>query len=118
MKPETPVEEAVFANGIGRFAICAEAGDSFDYWIAGLYRGGDVPEGLELFRFSAGRWAVFTTKGPIPDSLQKMNTYIWQEWFPDEGQKHHANGATTLEVYSDGDPRSPDYESGIWVPIE
>ena len=147
MKPETPVEEAILANGIGMFAICADAETGFEYWIAGLYKGDDVPAGLELYTFPAGNWAMFstkgpipvslqslntyvwqewfptsnwamfTTKGPIPASLQALNTYVWQEWFPTEGKRLHANGQATLEVYSAGDPKSPDYESGIWVPI-
>ncbi len=117
MKPETPVEEAILANGIGMFAICADSDNGFTYWIAGLYKGGEVPEGLELYSFPAGSWAVFTTKGPIPDALQAMNTYVWQEWFPAEGKNHRANGNATIEAYSAGDPRSADYESGIWVPL-
>ena len=43
MKPETPIEEAILSNGIGMFAICAESENGFEYWIAGLYQGGDVP---------------------------------------------------------------------------
>ena len=88
------------------------------YWIAGLYQGGEVPEGLELYTFPAGSWAVFTAIGPIPAALQELNTAVWQEWFPTDGQKYQANGTATLEVYSVGDPQSPAYESGIWVPIK
>ncbi|MER2149700.1 MAG: AraC family transcriptional regulator, partial [Ruminococcus sp.] len=69
MKPETPVEEAILANGIGMFAICAESENGFAYWIAGLYQGGNVPEGLELYTFPESNWAVFTTKGACPESL-------------------------------------------------
>ena len=29
-----------------------------------------------------------------------------------------ANDMATPEVYSAGDPVSPDYESGIWVPVK
>lgn len=43
MTPETPVEKAVLDNQIGMFAICDEKNGSFDYWIAGLYNGGEVP---------------------------------------------------------------------------
>ena len=118
MQPETPIEEAIFANHIGQFAICAESKNGFTYWIAGLYQGGDVPEGLELYTFPAGSWALFTAIGPIPAALQELNTAVWQEWFPTDGQKYQANGAATLEVYSVGDPQSPAYESGIWVPIK
>ena len=42
---------------------------------------------------------------------------VW-EWFPTEGKKRHANGMATLEAYSAVDPRSPDYESSIWVPVK
>ena len=92
--------------------------NGFDYWIAGLYQGGEVPEGLELYSFPESRWAVFSAKGPMPEALQTLNTYVWQEWFPNEGQKFQANGMATLEVYSAGDPQSPDYECGIWVPVK
>ena len=118
MEPQTPVEAAILENRIGAYAICADAGNSFTYWIAGLYRGGEVPEGLSLYTFPEGRWAVFTAKGPIPEALQALNTAVWQDWFPAEGAKHGADGTVSVEFYSAGDPRSPDYESGIWFPLE
>lgn len=117
MKPETALERAILENGIGMYAICAESKHGFAYWIAGLYQGGEVPEGLELFSFPASNWAMFTARGPMPESLQTLNTVVWQEWFPNEGQNYRANGTATLEVYSAGNPQSPDYECGIWVPV-
>ena len=109
----------MFVSNVGRlFAICSESENGFLYWIAGLYQGGDVPEGLELYSFPASDWAIFTAKGPMPESLQTLNTAVWQEWFPNEGQKFQANGKATLEVYSQGDPQSLDYECGIWVPVQ
>ncbi len=117
MRPETAVERAILENRIGMFAICACNGDGFTYWIAGQYQGGEVPESMELHSLPAGDWAIFTTKGPLPASLQTLNTAVWQEWFPNEGQQLHADGSVTLEVYSAGNPQSPDYECGIWVPI-
>ena len=118
MKPESPVEKAILENHIGMFAICAESENGFDYWIAGLYQGGEVPNGLELYSFPESSWAVFSAKGPMHGALQTLNTYVWQEWFPNEGQKYQANGMATLEVYSECDPQSPDYECGIWVPVK
>ena len=67
------MEKAILENEIGMFAICAGSDNGFAYWIAGLYRGGAVPEGLELYAFPESEWAVFTTKGPMPDSLQTLN---------------------------------------------
>ena len=118
MKPENDVERAILENGIGMYAICADSEGVFTYWIAGLYQGGEIPDGLELCSFPESNWAVFTTKGPMPGSLQALNTAVWQEWFPNEGQKYHANGTAALEVYSAGNPQSPDYECGIWVPVQ
>lgn len=118
MRPETPVEKAILENNIGMYAVCADSGNSFTYWIAGLYKGGLVPEGLELYSFPAGTWAVFTAKGAIPDSLQKLNTKVWEEWFPNDGKKCGADGKASVEVYSAGNPQSPDYECGIWVAIK
>ncbi|MDY3919507.1 MAG: GyrI-like domain-containing protein [Candidatus Limivivens sp.] len=117
MKPETPVEAAIFENNIGLFAICDEKEDTFEYWIAGLYKGGEVPEGLKLYTFPESDWAMFSARGPLPGSLQELNTQVWKEWYPNEGQKFRSNGNAMLEVYSRGDMKSPDYECGIWVPL-
>ena len=117
MTPETPVEKAILDNGVGMYAICDEKEGSFEYWIAGLYKGGPVPEGLKRYTFPESDWAMFSAKGPLPGSLQSLNTQVWQEWYPNEGQKYMGNGNAMLEVYSAGDMRSPDYECGIWVPV-
>ena len=117
MESANAVEKAIIENRIGMYAICAEAENGFSYWIAGMYQGGDVPDGLELYSFPESNWAVFSAKGPIPGSLQTLNTAVWQDWFPNEGQKYHANGTATLEVYSAGDSNSSEYECSIWVPV-
>ena len=117
MQPETPVEKAILENGVGLFAICDEKESAFEYWIAGLYRGGQVPEGLKLYTFPESDWAQFSAKGPLPGALQKLNTQVWQQWYPGEGQNYMGNGNAMLEVYSPGNMQSPDYECGIWVPV-
>ena len=117
-RPETPMERAILENGIGMFAICDEKEDGFEYWIAGLYKGGEVPEELKLYTFPESDWAVFSARGPLPASLQALNTYIWQEWFPSEGREYMGSGSAMLEVYTPGDMQSPDYECGIWVPVK
>ena len=45
MQPENAVEKAILENHVGLFAICDEKKGSFEYWIAGIYQGGEVPEG-------------------------------------------------------------------------
>ncbi len=117
MQPQNAVEKAILVNQVGKYAICAESEHGFAYWIAGEYKGGEIPEGLSLYSFPESDWAVFTAKGPMPGSLQALNTAVWQEWYPTAGKMYDANGKATLEIYSEGDPQSSDYECGIWVPI-
>ena len=102
MQPETAVEKAILENGVGLFAICYEKEGSFEYWIAGLYKGGQVPEGLKLYTFPESDWAQFSAKGPLPGSLQELNTQVWQEWYPNEGQKYRGNGNAMLEFEAPG----------------
>lgn len=117
--PETEEEKAVCVNQIGMYALCIMNEDGgFEYMIAGLYTGGSVPAGMKLYEMPESEWAVFSAKGPIPDALQQLNTEVWEKWFPEAGQRLEANGRTTLEVYSAGNPQSPDYECGIWVPVK
>lgn len=118
MVPETPMERAILENSIGMFAICDEKENGFEYWIAGLYKGGEVPEGLKLYTFPESDWAMFSAKGPLPDSLQTLNTYVWQEWYPNEGKQYMDSGNAMLEVYTPGNMQASDYECGIWVPVK
>ena len=118
MTPKTPIEKAILDNSIGMFAVCDEKEGGFAYWIAGLYKGGEVPEGLSLYSFPESDWAMFTAKGALPASLQALNTYVWQEWYPNEGKQYMGNGNAMLEVYTSGDMQSPDYACGIWIPVK
>ena len=118
MVPKTPIEQAILENSIGMFAICEEKEPGFAYWIAGLYKGGEVPEGLALYPFPESDWAMFSAKGPLPGSLQALNTDVWTQWYPNEGKQYMGRGNVMLEVYTPGDMQGPDYECGIWVPVE
>ena len=74
MQPETAVEQAILENGVGLFAICDEKQGSFEYWIAGLYKGGQVPEGLQLYTFPE-------TSAPQPDSRKALNNSVSNIFF-------------------------------------
>ena len=52
--------------------------------------------GLKLYRFPESDWAVFSARGPLPGSLQTLNTYVWQTCYPTEGQQVVGNGAAAL----------------------
>lgn len=117
MTPENALEQAMLDNHIGAYGICLMKDGKLDYWIAGLYSGGEVPSGLEILEVPESIFAMFTTHGPLPDSLQFLNTEIYEKWLPSEGLKHGAMRDMIIEVYSDQDPASPAYECAIWMPV-
>ena len=70
-----------FEKGNGRY-VCGMFGinidekmgqDSFEYLIADPYSPDKDP---------AFTWAVFSCDGPMPESLQDVNTKIFSEWLP------------------------------------
>lgn len=117
--PETQEEEAIVRNQIGMYALCIMHGENcFEYMIAGLYQGGSVPDGMSVIELPESDYAVVMNRGPLPTSLQRVNTYVWQEWLPGEGANYLPNGDTTIEVYSAANPQSEEYECGMWIPIQ
>lgn len=119
-KPETALEKAVCECGIGEYGVCIDSGPvpgRFRYLIAGLYDGREVPEGLKVFSFPALEWAKFRCSGPMPESLQSVNTKIFREWLPGNPDYEIAGGFN-IEWYSmEKDTNAADYESGIWIPV-
>ena len=84
----------------GMFGVCSDMdGKTFDYWIADLYLPlEDIPEGCETYQIPGGLWALFPCRGPLPDSMQKVNTQIWSEWLPSL-QGYTLAGNYSLECY-------------------
>ena len=120
-KPETALEKAVCQCSIGEFGVCIDACAApgrFRYLIAGKYDGREVPEGLTVYTFPALEWARFRCSGPMPESLQSVNTKIFQEWLPGNPEFEIAFGAN-VEWYSmEKDTSASDYESEIWLPVK
>ncbi len=102
----------------GMFGVCMDAdGTDFDYWIADLYvPWQEIPEGCDTTVIPGGLWAQFTCRGPLPESLQKVNTEIWTEWLPSL-RGYELAGNYSLEVYGPPAENPEDYLSYIWVPI-
>ncbi len=118
--PQTEIERAVCDCCIGEYGVCIDdigKDGRFRYLIAGIYHGGEVPEGLTLFEFPDMEWAKFRCVGQMPGALQAVNTKIFKEWLPGNTEYKIAMGAN-IEWYAKGDESLPDYESGIWVPVE
>lgn len=119
--PANPQEKALVDNCIGEYGVCIDdAGDGkYRYLIAGKYTGGDVPEGMALYEFPAGEWAVFDCVGPVPEVMPEVNTRIFKEWLPGNPD-WELSGNATIEWYDciHGEKTDPDYHSAIWIPVK
>lgn len=105
---------------IGEFGICIENDSEdkkFTYMIAGRYNGCVVPEGMKVFEIPAMEWAKFKCTGPLPGSLQSVNTQIYKEWLPGNPDYQISMGIN-IEWYSNRDCSSYDYESEIWISVK
>lgn len=91
----------------------------FRYLIAGKYAGGEVPEGMAVYEFPQGEWAVFDCYGSIPKALQDINTRIFKEWLPGNPDWEICGNAN-VEWYDcmNGEKTEPDYHSAIWIPVK
>ena len=119
--PANPYEQALVDNCIGEYGVCIDdiGCCKFRYLIAGKYTGGSVPEGMALYEFPRGEWAVFDCIGPNPQTLQSVNTRVFREWLP-ANPDYELCGNATVEWYDciNGEPTDPDYHSAIWVPVK
>lgn len=118
--PENEAEEAVKRCAIGEFGISIDdlgQKGKFRYMIAGIYKGGAVPEGMSVYEFPDMEWAKFRCVGSMPGALQSINTQIFKEWLPGNPDYEIAM-YVCAEWYSRGNMASNDYESGIWIPVK
>ena len=103
----------------GVLGVCVDKRDSqsqlMDYWIATNHTG-DTPTGLLELDIPASKWGVFEVHGAMPDAMHNAWKQIFSEWFPSNHYVHA--GAPDLEVYTNGNPSSPDYYSEIWIPLK
>ena len=108
----------------GMYGVCIDSKESgsngmeFDYLIADNYNPClELPEGCVTRVIPAGTWAVFPCCGRLPDTLQNVNTKIWNEWLPN-CKDYRLAGNYNIEMYTEctGDPDN--YYCEIWVPVE
>ena len=102
----------------GTFGVCSEMdGKTFDYWIADLYQPwNDIPDGCSTCQIPGGLWALFKCEGPLPDSMQKVNTQIWSEWLPSL-KGYTLAGNYSMELYMPPTEDPADTVSYICIPL-
>ena len=95
----------------GMFGICSDMdGKTFDPWE-------DIPEGCSTYQVPGGLWALFMCKGPMPESMQKVNTEIWSQWLPTV-QGYALAGNYSLEFYLPPANNPADTVSYIAIPLK
>ncbi len=101
------------------YGICVDMhGEEFEYLIADNYiPWNEVPEGYVTRVIPAGMWAIFPWRGPLPSSLQEVNTKIWSEWLPN-CKEYKLSGDYNIELYSPPTEKPEDTHGEIWIPIE
>jgi predicted transcriptional regulator YdeE/AraC-like DNA-binding protein len=117
-QPSYPHFDLVKGCRIGEFGVCVnDGGNDFLYLIAGTYQGEEVPSDFCVKEIPASLWAIFKCKGPLPGSLQSVNTAIWKDWLP-QHPEFELSANIDIEFYSDGDMQASDYTAEIWLPIK
>ena len=129
--PETSYQEIpkfweeVFSGGdsplMGIYGICLDEDTEdgcFTYLIADNYiPWQEVPEGMSVKVIPASTWAVFPCRGPLPQTLQEVNTRMWSEWLPNCTEYRLARNMN-IEVYGPPAEKPEDTYSEIWLPLE
>ena len=102
----------------GMFGVCLDMeGSDFDYWIADLYEPWkEIPEGCQVKQIPGGLWAQFSCRGPLPQSLQSVNTQIWSEWLPNL-KGYRLAGQYDIEAYEAPAENPEDNVAYIWIPL-
>ena len=88
----------------------------FPYGIGVEYDGRKVDDDLEVVTIPAHTYAVFTSKGKMPDAFIETYNRIVTEFFPQSTQYEYAE-KVEFEVYSSADVSAPNYQCEIWIAV-
>lgn len=103
----------------GCVGLCMDDGHKSDflYSIASFWEeGAPVPAGYVRRMIPAHTWVKFKVVGALPKALQVVNRQVFNQWLPNNAEYEMAEGIN-MEIYSEGDTTSDDYESEIWIPV-
>ena len=111
--PENPVMK-------GLLGICFSSefdAKQFPYGIGVEYDGRKVDDDLEIVTIPANTYAVFTSKGKMPDAFIETYNRIVTEFFPQSTQYEYAENVE-FEVYSSDNVSDPNYQCEIWIAVK
>lgn len=128
-------QRAAIDNNVGEFGICTcnipnhncgicgavnfcpGNAKTFTYVIGGTYKGGNIPEEMQLFPISNGHWLKVHFEGGMK-AFQQQFQQFHQEWLPQHSEFKWAHNAQFIEWYCGTDINSPDYQCGIMMLLE
>ena len=134
-KAPNAFQQAAFENEVGEFALCTCdipnhncmtcadvnfgtcSNKTFTYVIGGIYKGGNVPEGMKLFPIQSGKWLKIHFEGGMK-AFQQQYQMFFKEWLPQHPEFRCVTDASFLEWYKGTDIQAPDYECGVMMPLE
>ena len=104
----------------GLLGICFSSeldAKQFPYGIGVEYDGRRIDDNLEIVTIPANTYAVFTSKGKMPDAFIDTYNRIVTEFFPQSSQYEYAENVE-FEVYSSANTSDPDYRCEIWIAVK
>ena len=110
--PENPVMK-------GLLGICFSSeldAEQFPYGVGVEYDGRKVDDDLEIAAIPANTYAVFTSKGKMPDAFVETYHRIVTEFFPQSTQYEYAENVE-FEVYFSENTSDPNYQCEIWIAV-
>ena len=104
----------------GLLGICFSSelnAKQFPYGIGVEYDGRKVDIDLEIVTIPENTYAVFTSKGKMPDAFIDTYHRIVTEFFPQSSQYEYAENVE-FEVYSSANTDDPNYSCEIWIAVK
>ena len=115
LKALSTIEPTGLISASTNFSDDRQEGSQLDHYI-GVATDQAAPAGFASLLVPAGTWAIFTARGPFPETLQKVWGSIYAEWFPTASYEQ-AVGPEIL--WNAGkDTGAPDFHSEIWIPVQ
>ena len=75
----------------------------------------NTPDDMVCITIPSAKYAVFTARGQMPDSIQDVTKYIYQKWLPNS-EFHRAN-SSDFELYDERFEDEENAEVDIYLPI-